>query len=76
MLIPRKLAGVVSWCRHVALGRFNLSPVRIVGCSMWAIRAGFQKLRLSLALTMGCSIKFSIAVCCRCFGFRIFVWIS
>ena len=76
MLNPRKLAGVVGWWRHVAPRRFDLSSARIVGRSMWAIGAGFQEARLSLALTMGCSIWYYFTVCCRCFGFRILVWIS
>ena len=36
--------------------RFDLSPARIVGRSMWAIGAGFQEARLSLAFTMGCRL--------------------
>ena len=76
MLIPRKLAGIVGWWRHVALRRFDLSSARIVGRSMWAIGAGGQKVRLSFALTMGCRIWYLFTICCCWFGFRNFVWIS
>ena len=58
MLIRRKLAGVVGKWRHVAPRRFDLSSARIVGRSMWAIGAGSQEARLSLARTMGCNIDY------------------
>ena len=76
MLTRRTLAGVVGWWRHVAPRRFDLSSARIVVCSMWAIVAGFQEARLSLALTMGCRKWFCFTFCCCCFGIQIFVWIS
>ena len=76
MLIPRKLIGIVGWWRHVAPGRRDMSSTRIVGRSMWAIGAGGQEARLLLALTMACKVWYYITVCCCCFGFRIFVWIS
>ena len=53
MLVSRTLAGIVGWRRHVAPPRSDLSSARIVGRSMWAIGAGFQEARLSLAFTMG-----------------------
>ena len=76
MLVPRELAGVVSWWRHVAPLRFDLSSARIVGRSIWAIWAGGQEAKLSLALTMECRMRYYFTACCCYFGFRIFVWIS
>ena len=76
MQFRRTLAGVVGRWRRVAPRRFDLSPARIVGRSMWVIGAVFQKARLLLGLTMGCRKWFYFTVCSCCFGFRIFVWIS
>ena len=75
MLIRRTLTGVVGWWRHVAPRRFDLSSARIVGRSMWAIGAGGQKARLSLASTIGGRISYRFTVCCCCLGSCNFVWI-
>ena len=52
MLVLRTLAEVVGWWRHVAPRRFDLSFAGIVVRLMWAIEAGGQEARLSLAFTM------------------------
>ena len=39
---------------------YYLSFAKIVGRSMWAIWAGGQEARFSLALTMGCSIDYGV----------------
>ena len=56
MLVPRTIAGVVGWWRHVAPLRSDPFSARIVGRSMWAIAAGGQEARLLLGLTMWCRI--------------------
>ena len=55
--MPLTLAGAVGLWRHVAPRRYDLSSARIFGCSiLWAIGAGGQEARLSLAVTMWCRI--------------------